>query len=593
MVKVKVRIPQTDTPIEATLSEGKGLLIGRKPDVDKVARELPRGIHLSACSIPRPSVSENHAVLWSSGQSVVVQDLRSTNGTRVEMPAGERVTLGLDREVTLEVGPRSMAPLPKPRDADWSARSEFPLDVVAELTTWLAANSIHGSVRLRKATSSPSQRRCHEIPLSSGEVLEVVDETPNRTVDPRLEEAVKDIWEYVNRQEARVRERSLNPPSRHVVARSSALISAYEKVAMAAKSGLRVILLGETGSGKEELARYYHEQSVFSERNRRLGRFYAVNCAHFQGDFGRAQVAIFGAKKGTFTSLEEDREGALRIAERGTLFLDEVATLTIPVQQALLRVLDQGTYERLGDPSKELRADVRILCATSSDLRECLRQGTFLRDLWYRLNGSVIDVPPLRQRQEDIEEFMRTRRLSSPNSEEGPLIVDALTEEAKKHLTSYGWPGNFRELISFFQRLASQPKDPRERLIDWETCARVLREGAEDPSRSLAAASVAPSSASTPSSWQDLLTLASETFTSATGKAEPEHIKDVDACVNGYLKPIFVAVKTGLTQISELPKPPPRPYQTLARELNYGDGASVQEQLKTYIDIKKYMPRMP
>jgi transcriptional regulator with GAF, ATPase, and Fis domain len=205
-----------------------------------------------------------------------------------------------------------------------------------------------------------------------------------------------------------------------------------------------VLLLGETGSGKEVIARAMHDRS-----QRARGPFIRVNCGAIPADLIDSE--LFGHEKGSFTGATATRRGWFERANEGTLFLDEVGELPLAAQVRLLRVLQDGSFERVGG-EHAIKVDVRIVAATHRDLAAMVQNGTFREDLWYRIAGFPIVIPPLRERREDIpllaEHFARRAalrfglRLQLPTTEDLALLV------------AYPWPGNVRELGAVIDRAA-------------------------------------------------------------------------------------------------------------------------------------------
>jgi DNA-binding NtrC family response regulator len=215
-----------------------------------------------------------------------------------------------------------------------------------------------------------------------------------------------------------------------------------DRVKKAARSNLPVLLLGETGTGKEILARIIHRAS-----SRASHPYVTVNGALTGGSL--AESELFGHKKGAFTGAETARRGALRMAHGGTLFLDEVADIPAAAQVKLLRALESGEVRPLGGDELE-RADFRLVSATSQNIDKRLAEGEFRLDLYYRLAGFVVHIPPLRERPLDISAIARSVL------EEAGL---ELAPEGEAKLLSYSWPGNVRELRSCLSRAALTAKD--------------------------------------------------------------------------------------------------------------------------------------
>ena len=212
----------------------------------------------------------------------------------------------------------------------------------------------------------------------------------------------------------------------------------YEQILEMAGNDYPVHISGETGTGKELVANAIHNES-----RRAGGPFVPVNCAAIPE--GTLESELFGHVKGAFTGALRDKKGRFELADKGTLFLDEVSDLSLPVQAKLLRVLQEGRFERVG-AEKPTSADVRIVSATNRDLKEEVERGKFRRDLYYRVNVVPIYVPPLRKRKEDIpllvDHFLKQAR------EEGQEVGAGVSREAMAIMQGYPWPGNVRELQS-------------------------------------------------------------------------------------------------------------------------------------------------
>jgi DNA-binding NtrC family response regulator len=231
-------------------------------------------------------------------------------------------------------------------------------------------------------------------------------------------------------------------PGADPVGESAAWRRVMAMVAAAAPTDSTVLLLGESGTGKELLARIVHRLSP-----RASGPFVRVNCAAIPLEMWESE--FFGHRKGSFTGAAADREGRFHLAHRGTLLLDEVGAMPTAGQAKLLRAIQDGEFDRLGD-EQPTRVDVRIVASTNSDLAGEVKQGRFRADLFYRLNVVRIDVPALRERKEDIDLLARlvveevSARLGRPAPAIGP--------ETLARLRAYSWPGNVRELRSVIER---------------------------------------------------------------------------------------------------------------------------------------------
>ena len=210
----------------------------------------------------------------------------------------------------------------------------------------------------------------------------------------------------------------------------------------AAESTATVLLTGESGTGKEVLARTIHRWSP-----RRAAPFVVVNCVALPAQLLESE--LFGYEKGAFTGAERQRKGRFELARRGTVFLDEIGATQTELQLRLLRVLQEGRFERLGG-EQELRVDVRVIAATNRDLEGAVQAGNFLEDLYYRLNVVRIEVPPLRERREDIPE-LATFFLKKFVHEAKREVV-GIEERAMERMVGYDWPGNVRELENAIER---------------------------------------------------------------------------------------------------------------------------------------------
>jgi len=227
-----------------------------------------------------------------------------------------------------------------------------------------------------------------------------------------------------------------------IVGHSRAIRAVLERVARVAPTESTVLITGETGAGKELVARAIHKRSPRSER-----AFVSVNCAAIPQALISSE--LFGHEKGAFTGALQRRLGRFELAEGGTLFLDEVGELPAETQIALLRVLQEREFERVGG-TKPIHADVRVVAATNRDLQAAIDTGTFRRDLFYRLNVFPIDIPPLRERTEDIPVLVQyfVDRYASKAGKK----IRTISKDSMDLLRSYPWPGNIRELQNVVER---------------------------------------------------------------------------------------------------------------------------------------------
>jgi two-component system response regulator HydG len=209
-----------------------------------------------------------------------------------------------------------------------------------------------------------------------------------------------------------------------------------------ADSSATILLIGESGTGKEGAANKIHERSA-----RRRGPFVAVNCAALPEQLLESE--LFGYEKGAFTGAVTRKEGRFELADGGTLFLDEVADLSLVTQPKILRVLQEGEFERLGG-TKTIKVDVRVVAATNQDVAQMVKEKRFREDLYYRLNVITIRVPPLRERREDIR--LLAQHFVSFYAAKNNRRLEGLTDDAVRRLEAYAWPGNVRELENVIER---------------------------------------------------------------------------------------------------------------------------------------------
>jgi len=229
---------------------------------------------------------------------------------------------------------------------------------------------------------------------------------------------------------------------RNIIGRSPAMQEIFATIQRVAPTRTTVLLCGESGTGKDLIARAIHYHSPRRDRP-----FVKINCSALPENLMEAE--LFGFEKGAFTGAVASKPGKFELADTGTVFLDEIGDVPPSVQVKLLRVLQEREFERLGS-NKTRQIDVRVIAATNQDLRAALEQGTFREDLYYRLNVVPLNLPPLRERREDIpflaEHFVRklAPMVGSP--------VSGITEAAIQKLAAYHWPGNVRELENVIER---------------------------------------------------------------------------------------------------------------------------------------------
>ena len=228
----------------------------------------------------------------------------------------------------------------------------------------------------------------------------------------------------------------------NIITKSPKMRQIIELIGVVAKSNTTVLITGESGTGKELVARAIHSQS-----RRRDRPFVAVSCAALPESLLSSE--LFGHEKGAFTGAHIQRKGKIEFANRGTLFLDEIGEMSANIQVHLLRVLEEKEFARVGG-NELVRADVRIISATNKDLRKAVASGQFREDLYYRLNVVNIELPPLRERKEDI--LLLARHFLKKFAQENQKALSGLSREVSDFLLKYQWPGNVRELENTIER---------------------------------------------------------------------------------------------------------------------------------------------
>jgi Nif-specific regulatory protein len=236
--------------------------------------------------------------------------------------------------------------------------------------------------------------------------------------------------------------RSTGSSGTELVGVSKAIVHVRGLARKAAQSGLTILILGETGTGKDLVARYIHDASA-----RRNGPFVVVNCAAIPRDLIDSE--LFGHERGAFTGANQVRLGFIELAHGGTLFLDEIGELSNDLQARLLRVLETGTFHRVGS-ARPIHVDVRVVAATNINVVAAVERGAFRRDLYHRLNGFEIDIPPLRERPSDIPAL--ARHYLAQCQQGARYRVKGFTDDALEYLRSLSWRGNVRELRNCIQR---------------------------------------------------------------------------------------------------------------------------------------------
>lgn len=570
MPLLRIQAPDQDTSVVVKLAPASAFLIGRQPNPAKLPfllQSLLRGLSLVRVTLTSQRVSANHLLVTLQDDGVQLFDLGSRNGTAVKLQPQLRAQLETSADVVVELAPGSpdaeVAEGPPP-PAEWKAEDEFSPAVVEALQGWFERMEVSAEVLVR----GPGQRseetpiRGSSFMLADGNQLFIIS-NPTATMGTSWTDVLDHVQQYVLEQNSRFEQ--LQGHDEGFVLASPLIREVHREIAEAAAWGTRVVLLGATGVGKDLLARCYH---IHSRQTR--GPYASLNCGLLKENLLYAQ--LFGARRGSFTGCVSDITGVVETAHEGTLFLDEVGEMDLEVQKAFLRFLDsRGEYQRLGDP-KPRRASVQIVCATNIELDDPQRrQGRFREDLWYRIAGKVVRVPPLRARPDDLIAFLRSRTIKG-----GTLkVYDALSPAALKLVLEDDWPGNFRDLESFIERL---PSTTRPQGIDLETCTTILHEGRGEsrvPTREVEA-----NPSGTASQWQDLIGIALTAFVRDHGQ-QPKSWGQITQLTERYIKPVFIAHSTGMTGLEELHKN--INFSELARRLNIADGTTVKQHLGRYI----------
>lgn len=228
----------------------------------------------------------------------------------------------------------------------------------------------------------------------------------------------------------------------NIIGRDQKMFNIYETITQVAPSKASVLITGESGTGKELVAEAIHFRSL-----RRNKPFIRVNCAAFSESLITSE--LFGHEKGAFTGAHKDKKGYFELADGGTIFLDEIGDIPMQTQISLLRVLDMGTFQRVGG-NRTLKIDTRVICATNQDLSQVIREKLFRQDLFYRINVVAIHVPPLRDRKNDIQLLVNYFLEKQRKATNKP--VARVSMGAFKVFTKYDWPGNVRELANAIER---------------------------------------------------------------------------------------------------------------------------------------------
>jgi transcriptional regulator with GAF, ATPase, and Fis domain len=315
------------------------------------------------------------------------------------------------------------------KDAGLNATMAFPL---------IVRDKVKGSLHLSYA----------KAPEHLEEMIEFLSEVSSRiaiAVDHMMTHTrLKHINAQLRRQkEYLTSQNSVSEGFDEFIYDSQVMVDVVRQAKMVANSDVSVSIIGETGTGKDMIARFIHQMS-----NRKEALFVKVNCPALNSTLFESE--LFGHAKGSFTGAQTSRVGRFEMAHRGTIFLDEIGELAFGLQSKLLQVLQDRTIERVGE-SRPKTIDFRLLSATNKDLEQAMQNNSFRSDLYYRLNTVTIKVPPLRERPEDIPVLME--KLAAQQSAERNLSPPLFSESCRKVMLQYPWPGNVRELKNVVKRL--------------------------------------------------------------------------------------------------------------------------------------------
>jgi DNA-binding NtrC family response regulator len=309
-----------------------------------------------------------------------------------------------------------------------------------------------------KALEQTVQERTGELVSANEQLLQEIEE--HKGTEESLRKAYAENKELKDRFEAENIylhndiDREFN--FGEIIGRSNALESVFFKVEQVAPQEATVLLLGETGTGKGIVARAIHIRSSRKDRP-----MITVNCSALPANLIESE--LFGREKGAFTGSHERQMGRFELADNGTLFLDEIGEMPMELQTKLLRVIQDGEFERLGGP-KTIKVNVRIIASTNRKLEDEIRTGRFREDLFYRLNVFPITIPPLRQRKEDIP-LLVDYFVAKFNKKTGKKI-ETVSKDTLNVLQEYNWPGNVRELESIIERSVITSQGIRLQILD-------------------------------------------------------------------------------------------------------------------------------
>ena len=315
--------------------------------------------------------------------------------------------------------------------------------------------------------------RTGELTKANMQILQGIDE--RKGVEESLQDAIAEIKQLKDRLQAEnvylqqdvAREYNFG----EIIGQSNAISYVFFRIEQVAPQDTTVLLLGETGTGKGVVARAIHGRSARKDRP-----MVTVNCTAMPANLIESE--LFGREKGAFTGADARQMGRFELADHGTIFLDEIGEMPLELQSKLLRVIQDGEFERLGSP-RTTKVDVRIIAASNRNLEEEIKSGRFREDLFYRLNVFPITIPPLRQRKEDIP-LLVNHFVAKFNKKTGKRIV-TVSKETLNAFQEYHWPGNVRELESVIERAVITSHGTSLQVLDrFDTCQKTGEQSGED-----------------------------------------------------------------------------------------------------------------
>jgi DNA-binding NtrC family response regulator/pSer/pThr/pTyr-binding forkhead associated (FHA) protein len=481
--RVSLLIYSSDGVQVVQLSEGQSLVVGRAPPADVTIRDS--------------SLSRQHASIELKDGEVFVEDLQSTNGTRIngekiesgKAEAGSEIVFGAVTASVHMMKPKEV------RQLGLESHDRFLAELEAEINRAGAFKRSLALIMLRAAQHKQSHvsrwfpnirkrlRHFDRLGLYSPDSVEILLPETSSEEAQELAAAVAGGQEsllcglavYPATDSPVVRAappRQKSEEAAGPVVRSPAMQKIFSTLSKLSFSAIPVLITGETGTGKEVVARAIHEGG-----KRKDHPMIAVNCGGIPSQL--VESTLFGHEKGAFTGATGQAKGVFESASGGTVLLDEVGELPASAQAALLRVLESKKFSRVGS-QKEIEVDVRVLAATHRDLEEMAKTGDFREDLLYRLNAMTLQVPPLRERLEDIEPLILhfTEQANKINE----CSVWGIDEDAMQMLVTYTWPGNVRELRNAIERAVViaqgdriSTEDLPERVRDTEPTTQVTQ----------------------------------------------------------------------------------------------------------------------